>query len=158
MTGRRLVITVLTMTALGAGRVHAQTTQERVHDMSHHVMPFEMARTLHVFRMTETGGEQRVVVRDPADRDQVALIREHLRHEAGMFSRGNYADPARLHGDSMPGLAELRAGWEQVTVTYADHPDAGTLTFESRDLRLVTAIHRWFGAQLSEHGVDARAE
>jgi hypothetical protein len=26
------------------------------------------------------------------------------------------------------------------------------------DLRLLTALHRWFGAQLSEHGADARAE
>lgn len=30
--------------------------------------------------------------------------------------------------------------------------------FETRDLRLLTAIHRWFGAQLSEHGSDVRAE
>jgi len=25
-------------------------------------------------------------------------------------------------------------------------------------LSILTAIHRWFGAQLSEHGADAKAE
>lgn len=30
--------------------------------------------------------------------------------------------------------------------------------FSTQDRHLLTAIHRWFGAQLSEHGADARAE
>ena len=32
------------------------------------------------------------------------------------------------------------------------------ITFETKELGIITAIHRWFGAQLSEHGADARAE
>jgi len=29
---------------------------------------------------------------------------------------------------------------------------------DANDRRLVTALHRWFGAQLSEHGADAEIE
>lgn len=136
----------------------AQTQQQHVHRMSPSVMPFDVSKTVHVFRMTESGGVQRVVARDPAASDQVALIRQHLQHEAMRFQQGDYADPAALHGADMPGLRELRSGAASIKVTYATVPAGAQITFETRDLGLVTAIHRWFGAQLSEHGADARAE
>jgi hypothetical protein len=58
----------------------------------------------------------------------------------------------------MPGLRELQAGAAGVKVSYADLPSGAEITFETTDPRLLTALHRWFGAQLSEHGADARAE
>ena len=136
----------------------AETPQARVHRMSSHVMPFEISKTIHIFKMTEFGGIQQVISRDPGETDQVALIREHLRHEAERFERGDYSDPARLHGKDMPGLAELSASPSAIQVSYSDIPAGGQLLFKTEDLRLLTAIHRWFGAQLSEHGADARAE
>ncbi|MFC6672065.1 hypothetical protein [Marinobacterium aestuariivivens] len=138
--------------------VFAETSQERVHQMSHQVMPFEMAKTVHVFRMTESGGIQRVLAREPGEADQITLIRQHLKHEAERFSHGDYSDPATLHGAGMPGLAELQANPAAVKVSYSELPEGAQLSFETDDLRLLTAIHRWFGAQLSEHGADARAE
>ena len=33
----------------------------------------------------------------------------------------------------------------------------GEIRFKTSDIRLITAIHRWFGAQLPEHGADAQA-
>jgi len=138
--------------------VFAQTVQEHVHEMSHSVMPFDMSKTVHIFRMTESGGVQQVIAKDPGEKDQVELIRRHLQHEAERFQRGDYGDPAKLHGADMPGLEELRAGAAGITVRYADLPAGGEIKFETADLHLLTAIHRWFGAQLSEHGADARAE
>ncbi len=136
----------------------AQTTQEHVHHMGPGVMPFDLAKTIHIFRMTESGGVQRVVIKDAAARDQVAMIQQHLRHEAEAFRRGDYADPAALHGSGMPGLKELQAGAKQISVAYLALPDGAEITFSTTNRRLLTAIHRWFGAQLSEHGADARAE
>ncbi len=136
----------------------AETTQEMVHHMSHRVMPFDMSKTIHVFRMTESGGVQKVLARDPGETGQIVLIRQHLRHEAKKFAQGDYSDPTKLHGSDMPGLAELRANAAQVKVAYAELPTGAQLTFATKDLSMLTAIHRWFGAQLSEHGADARAE
>lgn len=136
----------------------AKTTQERVHHMSHHIMPFDMSKTIHVFRMTESGGVQKILARDSNETDQILLIRRHVSHEAEKFGRGDYSDPAKLHGADMPGLAELRANPSRVKVSYSDLPAGAQLTFETKDLSILTAIHRWFGAQLSEHGADARAE
>jgi hypothetical protein len=136
----------------------AQTTQDHVHQMAHTVMPFDVSRTVHIFRMTESGGVQRVVVKDPAATDQIALIRQHLRHEAERFRHGDYSDPAALHGTDMPGLKELQIGASSIKVSYTSLPEGAEITFETADLHLLTAVHRWFGAQLSEHGADARPE
>lgn len=139
--------------------VFAETTQqEHVHQMAHSVMPFDISKTVHIFKMTETGGVQRVIAKDPNANDQIALIQQHLQHEAEKFQQGDYADPARLHGANMPGLKELHAGASRIKVSYAALPSGAQITFETADLQLLTALHRWFGAQLSEHGADARSE
>jgi len=143
---------------VGATVASAETKQERVRHMSHDVMPFDLAKTSHIFRMTDSGGVERVIVKDAADKDQVALIQMHLQHEAEAFQRGDYSDPASLHGEDMPGLKELQTEAVQISVRYSALPNGAEITFETADLHLLTAIHRWFGAQLSEHGADATAE
>ena len=58
----------------------------------------------------------------------------------------------------MPGLSDLQANAVQIRITYTELPDGAQITFEAKDIHTITAIHRWFGAQLSEHGADATAE
>lgn len=147
-----------TLLFLGCAVSAHRTTQEHVHHKGHDVMPFELSKTRHVFRMTESGGVQRVVVKDMANTDQVTLIQQHLEKEARAFQRGDYSDPATLHGADMPGLKDLQAGAEHIKVTYAALPDGAEIRFETSDLHLLTAIHKWFGAQLSDHGDDAITE
>ncbi|MBN0989445.1 hypothetical protein [Amphritea pacifica] len=150
--------TAVLLLLISVASASAQTTQEQVHQMSHHVMPFTMSETMHVFTMTEFGGVQKVVAKDAAAHDQIAMIQQHLRHEAERFQQGDYSDPAMLHGAMMPGLKELQAGSAGIAVTYSPLTTGAQIRFETTDLHLLTAIHRWFGAQLSEHGADARAE
>lgn len=155
----RLTQSLALLTLVAGTTAFAQTTrQEHVHQMAHSVMPFDVSKTVHIFKMTEAGGVQRVIAKDPNASDQIALIQQHLQHEAEKFQQGDYADPARLHGADMPGLKELRAGASRIKVSYAALPAGGQITFETTDLHLLTALHRWFGAQLSEHGADARSE
>jgi hypothetical protein len=155
---RRLATWTAFLLTLNCATALAQTTQEHVHQRAHGVMPFDISKTVHIFKMTESGGVQRVVAKDPAAADQIALIRKHLQHEAESFRRGDYSDPAKLHGTDMPGLKELQIGASHIKVAYAPLPSGAQITFETTDLHLLTALHRWFGAQLSEHGADARAE
>lgn len=126
-----------------------------IHDLGSHVMPFDLSRTTHIFEMTESGGIQQVVAKTPDDTEQVAFIQQHLQHEAIMFGAGDYSDPTSLHGDEMPGINEITAGAAQINVEYTELPDGAQITFTTQDLHLITAIHRWFGAQLSDHGSDA---
>jgi hypothetical protein len=154
-------ISVTSMSVLllfNCGSVMAQPQQEHVHNMSPSVMPFDMAKTVHIFKMTESGGIQRVIVKNGSYTDQVRLIQQHFREEADRFQRGDYSDPATLHGAEMPGLKELQLGAQRVKVSYSNLPEGAEIIFETTDLHLLTEIHRWFGAQLSEHGTDAKAE
>jgi len=155
---QRFMQSVVLFLVLACSDAIAQTQQDHVHHMGHNVMPFDLTQTVHVFRMTDSGGVQRVLLREGAATDQVAIIQQHLQHEAEAFQRGDYADPALLHGAEMPGLKDLQAGAKGIRISYRALPDGAEITFKTKSLHLLTAIHRWFGAQLSEHGGDARAE
>ncbi len=146
------------MMLLAPLEIFAETKQEHVHSMSHHVMPFDMSKTIHVFRMTDSGGVMKVISRDAKESDQIELVQQHLTHEAEMFKHGNYSDPLQLHGSDMPGVKELSANYSKINISYIELTEGAQLIFKTDDRSLVTAIHRWFGAQLSEHGADAKAE
>src|SRR3981081_1823587 len=67
-------------------------------------MPFDLNATTHTFTKDATGGIEQVVAVDPGDQRNIALIRQHLEKEAGQFTKGDYSDPAAIHGTTMPGL------------------------------------------------------
>jgi hypothetical protein len=121
------------------------------------VMPFDLDATTHTFTDTEDGGIQTVTADDPADAEQIALVRSHLRRERDKFGRGDFEDPAAIHGHDMEGVAELAAGYRAVAVTYVDVPDGGRLTYVTRRPELVTAVHAWFDRQVKDHGAHAEA-
>jgi hypothetical protein len=154
----RLGILLVSLALLNYTNAPAQTVQTHVHQMSHSVMPFDVSQTVHIFKMTESGGVLRVIAKKTDATDQIALIRQHLQHEAESFQRGDYSDPSKLHGADMPGLKDLQSGTSQIKVSYAVIPEGAEITFQTADIHLLTALHRWFGAQLSEHGADAKAE
>lgn len=119
------------------------------------VMPFDLERTTHRFTKTATGGVQTVSSDDPADAEQVTLIREHLTAEAAGFSAGDYGDPASIHGGEMPGLRELEAGHDRIDIRYAQAPAGAEITYTTSDPALREALHAWFDAQVTDHGRHA---
>lgn len=140
---------------VGCGNNPMSDHQGTIHEMGTHVMPFALNKTLHIFEMTVSGGIQDVVLRDEKDDDQLILIRQHLREETVRFSEGDFSDPKALHGNDMPGIKELEAAASEITITYEELPGGARIIYETSDIRLITAIHSWFGAQLSDHGADA---
>jgi hypothetical protein len=135
----------------------AADRQAEVAERGAAVMPFDLEATTHVFTDTDDGGVQVVTADDPEDETQIALIREHLREERDNFAVGDFDDPAAIHGHDMPGVAELSAGYEDVTVTYADLPAGAELTYTTDSPELIEAIHAWFARQLMDHGAHAEA-
>jgi hypothetical protein len=129
--------------------------QEEVAERGAEVMPFDLDATTHRFADTDDGGVQTVIADDPDDQAQVDLVREHLREERAAFARGDYDDPARIHGHDMPGIDALAAGYEDIEVIYADVPGGAQLRYVTSEAVLVDAIHAWFDRQLSDHGPHA---
>jgi hypothetical protein len=120
------------------------------------VMPFQLSATQHVFTKTANGGLQQVIVKNPADAEQIKLIRGHLAEIAAQFQRGDFSGPSQTHGAQMPGLSKLKAAKPgQIVVSYTDMNAGGQIEYSSKDPHLIAAIHEWFDAQLSDHGADA---
>jgi len=59
------------------------------------VMPFNLNRTTHTFTKTDVGGVEKVVVNDPTDARNLALIRSHLANEAALFAPATTRTPPR---------------------------------------------------------------
>ncbi|MGI9022097.1 MAG: aspartate carbamoyltransferase [Acidimicrobiales bacterium] len=133
----------------------SQDRQAEVADRGTDVMPFDLDGTTHRFTPQADGLTQQVVVDDPADADQRELVREHLRVEMTRFRAGDYGDPARIHGDHMPGLRQLEAGAAAIEIRYDDVDAGAELRFLTADPALVDALHQWGEAQVADHGSHA---
>lgn len=153
------LVALVLLAAIGVGYGITSLARERrvalVAARGAEVMPFNLDATMHQFEPTAAGGIQQVTAHDPSDTEQIRLIRTHLQHEATRFQRGDFSDPAAIHGATIPGLAELRAGAERIEVQYRDLPAGGQITYSTDDPALIQALHHWFDAQLSDHGKHA---
>lgn len=152
---KQLLIVVLTLLVINPSYALEKASEKRLDDVAErgvHVMPFDLELTSHVFSKTAKGGVQQVIVKAPDDFEQIKLIREHLSQISAEFQHGDYSNPAKIHGNNMPGLAELRkAKINQISVVYQDLPNGAKITYSTEDTSLITAIHQWFDAQLSDH-------
>jgi hypothetical protein len=129
--------------------------QDEVRQKGAQVMPFALDQTVHVFDKTDSGGVQRVLVRRDAP-EQLAMIRSHLRDIAKSFASRDFSKPMHIHGADMPGLADMQAAKaDELNADYAELVDGAQITYSSHSPKIVAAIHRWFDAQLNDHGSDA---
>lgn len=155
-TSRALLALLVGVAGLAACGDDGQSNRQAdVAERGAEVMPFDLDATSHRFEPTDTGLVETVVADDPTDDDQISLVRQHLTSEAERFGRGDYGDPAAIHGDDMPGLADLEAGADAITVSYDALSSGARLTFTTDRPELVDALHRWGEAQVSDHGQHA---
>ncbi|MDQ3716898.1 MAG: aspartate carbamoyltransferase [Actinomycetota bacterium] len=149
-----LTAALITAALIAGGNDAQQSRQDEVADRGASVMPFDLELTEHIFTDLPDGGEQTVTALDAADTTQILLIRGHLQEEAAKFRSGDFEDPAAIHGEDMPGLAELRDGAlnGRIAVTYTELEDGARLRYTSTDPDLVDGIHSWFAAQTMDHG------
>ena len=121
-----------------------------------HVMPFDLEKTLHIFSKVENGGVQQVIAKDKNDTAQITLIRQHLSKFASEFNQGNFSNPVKIHGENMSGLQVLKnAPKGTLSIIYKTLPDGAQINYSSEVPDLVTAIHQFFEAQLSDHARHA---
>jgi hypothetical protein len=139
-----VAVGVVTMTS-------GPTREQLIADRSAEVMPFDLAATTHHFEPTPQGGLQTVIADDPADQRQVELVQQHLRDEAAAFARGEFSDPARIHGAEMPGLVTLEANADRLGIAFRTRADGAELRYTTDDPVVLEALHDWFAAQTSDH-------
>lgn len=153
---KKAMIMLLLATAAAQAQQPADSTRlDKVVERGKQVMPFNLEKTLHIFDKTETGGVQQVVATNANDAEQIHLVRQHLSAIAARFSKGDFSGPKQIHGDDMPGVAELSAGADRIRFDYQDLPNGGQIEYRSTDPQLITAVHSYFDAQLKDHARHA---
>jgi hypothetical protein len=143
------------MAMIGCSVRGNNTRSALVEQHSMQVMPFDMNKTIHVFRKSPSGGVETVIVRDPSDAADIVSIRAHLQKESKLFAAGDFSDPAYIHGSDMPGLQRLSAGAGRLEVRYNALPSGARIAFATKDPTLVSAVHAWFDSQVKDHGAHA---
>ena len=152
---RYAAVLLLSLAVAACTNDNADATKDRQDEVAEkgaEVMPFDLDATTHQFDPTDDGLVETVVADDPDDAEQVELVQEHLTDEADRFRRGDYADPAAIHGQDMPGLATLEEQAASIDVELELLPDGASLTFSTDDPAVVDALHAWGEAQTSDHG------
>lgn len=136
-----------------------KASEERLDEVAKrgaHVMPFSLEQTTHIFSKTEQGGVQQVIVKDSSNVEQIKLIRQHLAKISQEFRQGDFSNPAKIHGEDMPGLAELKMATPgRINIVYKELPNGAEIAYSTHDAKLIEAIHQWFDAQLSDHARHA---
>jgi len=153
-TAWALLLSATTVSAHAQVPANPQRLDE-VAERGKHVMPFHLEKTRHVFNKTERGGLQQVIAKNASDGEQIHLIRQHLSQISERFKKSDFSRQRQIHGDDMPGLAELSSHHQQVTFDYRELPNGAEIEYSTNDATLVDAIHRYFDAQLSDHARHA---
>ena len=131
--------------------------QHMIHMESPTVMPFNMDKVTHYFIKNDQGGVLMIKTKDMNDTTQAKLIQKHLKKEYKLFSQADFRDPKSLHGKNMPGLKILSESKGKFIVEYKELAYGAQLTFSSKESEVIDAIHKWFEAQLKDHGTDAKS-
>lgn len=156
VSSRAILLTLAVIALIQAAWAAPTARQHEVAQKGAMVMPFNGQNSKHVFQKSPDGGLQQVIANDPSDKDLVAAIRSHLSMEAARFGKGDYSDPMMIHGMDMPGvqyLSSVKLG--QIIIVYRELPNGGEIRYTGKDPATVDALHKWFDAQLSDHGGDA---
>lgn len=141
--------------AFAAEPAPTMSRQDEVAAKGATVMPFDLMRTTHFFDDTPGGGIETITANDKKDARQIALIRSHLAEEAKRFRRGDFSDPAKIHGQDMPGLDALARAGDKLRVKYRKLPAGASLGYASADAAVIAGVHAWFAAQRSDHAAHS---
>lgn len=149
---------VIALAGCGSDDQSLVDRQQAVAEAGADVMPFDLDSTTHVFTDTPTGGQQDVIADDPSDSTTIEAVRLHLEDEAMRFRVGDFSDPEAIHGPGMPGLSTLKERYTDISVELVETVVGARITYSSDDADVVEAIHDWFAAQSTDHGVHAEHE
>jgi len=156
----KTTLALLIATTIDVAHAQMPASAQRLNEVAErgrHVMPFHLDKTRHIFNKTGQGGIQQVIAKDANDSEQIGLIRQHLADISERFKHGDFSKQRRIHGDDMPGLLDLIGNYPHITFNYRDLPNGAEIAYVAEDSMLIDAIHRYFDAQLSDHGHHAIA-
>jgi hypothetical protein len=116
-----------------------------------HAMGFSQEKTTHHFQLTQTGGFIQVEAKESSDTVSKNLVREHLRHIAMMFSKGDFSIPMLVHDQTPPGAVEMKQLLGALTFTFEETEAGGRVRINATSPAALSAVQKFLRFQIVEH-------
>ena len=115
------------------------------------VMGVDQYTSVHVFEDLPDGGRIVLDRDDPADTAGIATIRRHMQSIAAAFRAGDFAQPFRVHAETVPGTAAMAAHRDRIRYEAIARPQGAEVRLRSTDAAAIAAIHAFLAFQRGAH-------
>jgi hypothetical protein len=132
---------------VGSGDIAFAATQAR----GEGVMGVDQYTSAHIFEDLPDGGRIVLDRDDPADTAGIATIRRHMQGIAAAFRAGDFAQPFRVHAQTVPGTAVMAARRDRIHYEGIARPRGAEVRLASTDTAAIAAIHAFLAFQRGAH-------
>ena len=152
-----VVLLALTMSFAVAARTQQHSHQhegqrtEGINKRGDHAMGFNHEKTIHHFRLTESGGAIEVTAKDQADTVSQEQIRVHLSHIAKLFKEGDFSKPMFTHGETPAGVSTMTRLKADINYTFEEIESGARVRLNSANPEATKALHEFLRYQIKEH-------
>lgn len=138
----------------GAGHAFAQGGHDHaaLNERGKAFMGFDQLKTTHHFLLARDGGRIQVTANDAQDAGSIRQIREHLKHIAGVFAKGDFELPALIHDTrAVPGVQGLKANASALHFTFEEIDRGGVVRIRADSPEALAAVHEFLRFQITDH-------
>jgi len=121
-------------------------------------MGFDHMKTSHHFLLANDGGVIQVESNKARDKGSSGQIRQHLRHIAMMFSKGDFDTPMLVHAQDPPGVEVMKQLKAEISYRFEQTRRGGRVRIASTNADAIKAIHDFLSFQIKEHMTGDAAE
>jgi hypothetical protein len=115
-------------------------------------MGFDQHATTHHFTLLPDGGRIEVTAKEAGDAASIAQIRDHLRHIAAVFAKGDYNLPALVHDTkAVPGVAAMKTHAAALTFEFVEVDRGGQVRITGSSSEAIAAVHEFLRFQIKDH-------
>jgi hypothetical protein len=114
-------------------------------------MGFDVARTVHHFRLTPRGGIIDVRVKDPDDRGVRNQVAAHLKMTAVQFARGDFSGPFAVHGEDPAGVPVMKRLAAEISYRFVPARTGGQIVISTGSATALSAVHEFLRYQIRAH-------
>jgi hypothetical protein len=145
----RTAIAILMLACLAVAQDSQQ--QQGVQTRGDQAMGFSHEMTTHHFLLTKDGGVIEAEADNPNDKASRDAIRQHMEHIAKLFSEGDFDAPMFIHGQTPPGVPEMKRLKDQITYRAQPTEQGAEVRITTANPEALEAVHQFLMFQIRDH-------
>lgn len=115
-------------------------------------MGFDQVKTSHHFILLKDGGKIQVAANDASDAESIGQIRDHLKHIASVFAKGDFNLPSLIHDTkAVPGVEAMKAQLDALSFTFEAIDRGGHVRITGKTPEAIAAVHEFLRFQITDH-------